>query len=186
MKKILIIIFIVLNIITMTSCSDSQKNNDNTEEDTMSLSEQQINSSNTKEDSMPLYVSIIQLIANPAEYHGKKVAVDGVANLEFEGTSVSLCIDNWYYMATKNALWLNFDSEIIDGELWYYINGERISEEDAQKYNGKYVLIEGTFDMNATGYRGGYSGGIKNITRFEDFSMSHRSTVIAPESTVEP
>ena len=159
MKKTSIIIFIMVNMLAMFSCSDEKKNN-----------------SENDEDGMPLSVSIIQLIANPAEYHGKKIRVKGVGNLSFEGTSVYLCIDNWYYLANKNAIWVSIDSEIVDNELWYYINGERISEEEAcKKYNGKYVLIEGTFDMYSTGYRGGYSGNIYDVTRYADWSSSNRS-----------
>ena len=157
MKKIFFTIFIIINIIALTSCSDQ-------------------NNSNNDEDIWPLDVSIIQLIANPAEYHGKKIKVRGVGDLSFEGTAVYLCIDNWYYLAGKNAIWVSIGSEIIDNKLWYYINGERISEEEAgQKYNGKYVLIEGTFDMYCTGHRGAFSGGIYDVTRFQDFSSSNRS-----------
>jgi len=156
MKKTLIIIFIMLNTIALTSCSDSKNNSDN------------------DEDIWPLDVSIIQLIANPSEYHEKKIRVKGVADLSFEGTAVYLCIDNWYYGVYKNAIWLNIDGEIVDNKLWYYINGERISEEEAQKYNGKYVLIEGAFDMYEVGHRGAFSGGIDDVTRFLDISSSNR------------
>ena len=164
MKKIFIIIFILLSIIVITSCSDKKKNSDN------------------EEDSIwPLDVSIIQLIANPTEYHGKNIRVKGVGDLSFEGTSVYLCIDNWYYGASKNAIWVDIDSEIMDNNLRYYINGRLISYDDAQKYNGKYVLIEGTFDMYETGHRGAFSGGISDITRFEDFSSSNRGTDFADD-----
>ena len=140
----------------MASCSDKKSNGNN------------------DKDNITLEVSIIQLIANPAEYHGKKIQIHGVGNLSYEGTSVYLSIDNWYYMSSKNAIWVSMDSEMIDGELWYYINGELISYEDAQKYNGKYVLIDGTFDMDETGHRGGFSGMIYDITRFSDFSDMYR------------
>ena len=153
MKKTVIIIFIIINIIAINSCSD-EKQNDN----------------HAEEDAWPLHVSIIQLIANPAEYHGKKILVEGVVDLSYEGTAVYLCIDNWYYLASKNAIWLKIPLEVIDDELWYYINGRLISEEDAREYNGKYVLIEGTFDMYDTGHRDLFSGGIFDITSFIDTS----------------
>jgi len=169
MKKTSFVILMVFIIIVTNSCSDEKNSN-----------------INNKEDGIPLEVSIIQLIANPTEYHGKKIAVKGVGSLAFEGTAIYLCTDNWYYLANKNAIWVNIDSEVINDELWYYINGERISENDAQKYNGKYVLVEGTFDMYETGHRGAFSGGIYNVTRFSDFSDSYRHDVNNPESTVEP
>jgi len=158
----------------MTSCSDSKKNNFDNDEDSTSLLDQQINSIDNDGEDFPLYVSIIKLIANPDEYHGKKIRIYGVGNIEFEGTAVYLCIDNWYYFVSKNAIWVSMEGEIVDNELWYYINGERISYEDAKKYNGKYVLIEGTFDMYETGHRDRYSGGIYNVTRFLDISNSNR------------
>jgi len=174
MKKTSIIIFIILNIMAVTSCSNSQKNNDAS----TSLYEQKMNNDSiNEEDDMPLYVSIIQLIANPAEYHGKKIAVHGVGNLAFEGTAVYFCIDNWYYVSTKNALWLSIGNEIMDDELWLYIGDKQISYEEAQKYNGKYVFIEGTFDMYETGHRGGYSGGIYDITRLDDFSNIYQQDI---------
>jgi len=163
MKKTLIIIIIILKIIAITACSDKENN------------------IYKEEDIIPLDVSIIQLISNPIEYHEKYIRVIGIGNLEFEGNSVYLCKDSWFNFVSKNALWLSIGGEIIDDELWYYINGELISEEDAQKYNGKYVLIEGTFDMNITGHRGLYSGGIYNINRF-DFWHFHRDMFNDPEN----
>ena len=158
MKKATIIILIISNIIAMISCSNKKNNEDNDEE------------------IIPIEVSIIQLIANPTEYHGKKIAVQGVGNISFEDTAVYLCEDNWCYLVTKNAVWLKIDWEVIDEELWFYINGEQISEEDAREYNGKYVFIEGTFDMYDVGHRGLFSGGIYDITRYEDFSDISRNT----------
>ena len=170
MKKIIIVMFIMLNIIAINACTDTQKNDIDNEEGSMDLYEQKMNNSDNAEDIIPLEVSIIQLIANPAEYDGKKIAVHGVGNLSYEGTSVYLCEDNWYYLATKNAIWLSIKTELIDGEWWYCIADKRISYDDAQEYNGKYVLVEGTFNMNTKGHRGGYSGVIYNITRFTDCS----------------
>jgi hypothetical protein len=134
----------------------------------------------TEKDEMPLRVPFIQLIANPAEYHGKKVKVKGVGNLSFEGTELYLCIDNWYYLS-GDAIWLNIPWEVVDYELWFYINGVWISEKEAQKYNGKYVLIEGTFNMHETGHRGLFAGGIYDITRFDDFSDVNQGLIDNPK-----
>jgi len=165
MKKIFTIIFIMLITITTNSCVDPQTNN-----------------SDYEEDNMPLGVSIIQLIANPVEYHGKKIRVDGVANLSVGARAIYLCTEHWYYMSNRNALWVSIESKYIDYEdgsyeHWYYINDEWVVYEDAQHYNGKYVLIEGTFDMYEIGNRGMFSGGIVNVTRFSDFSNFHRDII---------
>jgi len=170
MKKIVVVaIFILTNIIAMNSCFGFQTNDEENNENGIFPPEQ------TAEYEMPLSVPFIRLIANPAEYHGKKIRVKGVGNLSFEGTAVYLCIDNWYYLS-RDAIWVNIPQEVVDNKLWYYINGERISEEEAQKYNGKYVLIEGTFDMYDVGHRGLFSGGIYDVTRFDDFSDINRGT----------
>jgi len=181
MKKTFIIIFIVVNIIVMNSCSDWQKNNGDNDENSTSLSEPRMDNINNDEDIMPLEASIIQLIANPSEYHGKKIMVKGIGNLKYEDTSVYLCIDSWYYLATKNALWVDIDLEVNNNELWFNINGKRISEKDAQKYNGKYVLIVGIFDMYETGHMDLFSGGIYDVTRFSDFSDIYRGMEMNPE-----
>ena len=150
MKKTLIVILIVLNLFAITSCASPSKDNSG--------------------DEKSIDVSIIQLIANPAEYHGKRIKVYGVADLSYEGTSVYLCMDNWYYLTTQNAIWLRLNPEVVDDEMWYTIKGNRVSYDDAQKYNGKYVLIEGTFDMNITGHMGMFPVGIYNVTRLTDVS----------------
>jgi hypothetical protein len=177
MKKILIVMVIITNIFAMNSCSDSPQLYIDSEGNNMFLSDQKMDNIDNEEYDMILDVSIIQLIANPTEYHGKKIAIKGVGNLGFEDTAVYLCIDNWYHLATKNAIWINMNWEVADDELWYYINNKRISEEDAQKYNGKYVRIKGTFDMYDVGHRGLFSGGIYDITRFSDYSDINRGIV---------
>ena len=141
MKKAWIIIFIAITMIAINTCSDPRKNGDN------------------GEDLFPPYVSIIQLIAHPAEYHGRKIMVKGFVDLRFEGTAIFFCKDDLEYGATKNAIWLRMNYEMVDNEKWYYINGNLISNDDVKKYHGKYVFIVGTFDMYETGHLDFYSGG---------------------------
>jgi len=120
----------MLNINALTSCSEKNNN---------------------EENSMPLDVSLIQLIANPSDYHGKKIRISGVTQIDHSGVSVYFDKDGWYYLG-KEKLWVSIESKKIKNEntiyledmLWYYINDEWISYEDAQEYNGKYVIIEGS------------------------------------------
>ena len=99
-----------------------------------------------------IQVSIIALIANPEKYDGKRVQVIGVGYLEFESNAVYISRDDAEYV-NKNGLWVD-PSELT------------IPYEDAQKYNGKYVLIEGTFDKNNLGHLNLWSGAIVNVTRY--------------------
>ena len=99
-------------------------------------------------------VSIINLIATPEKYHSKRVRVIGVGHLEFEWNAVYLSRDDYQNDVDRNGLWL--------------VLGERATPyEEAQKFNGKYVIIEGTFDKNYTGHMGLWSGAITNITRYD-------------------
>ena len=110
--------------------------------------------SSNSANQRPEDVSIIQLIANPEKYHGKLVQVSGVGNLEFEGDYISLRKDDRKYGASKNALWISFDTDII-------------SYEEAQQYNGKYVIVRGIFDMYDPGHGSLFSGTIKNVSRYD-------------------
>src|SRR4026207_991872 len=87
----------------------------------------------------PTTASIVQLIANPKEYDGKLVRVIGFASVEFEGTAVYLHQDDYKYDIPKNGLWLALD---VEGQ---------------KQFDGKYVLIEGTFDAEHKGHRGLFS-----------------------------
>ena len=97
----------------------------------------------------PTSASLVQLIANPTAYDGKFVRVIGFASVKFEGTAVYLHQDDYKYHITKNGLWLAIDSE------------------QQQKFDQRYVLIEGTFDAESFGHRGLYSGAIRDIKRLQ-------------------
>lgn len=99
-------------------------------------------------------VSLIQLIANPEEYHGKFIRVIGVGNLEFEGNAVYVNKDDYKYNVFKNGVWIEFG----ENSLKY---------EDAVKYNGKYVIIEGIFNSEEKGHFGMWSGTIEKINRYD-------------------
>jgi len=92
-------------------------------------------------------VSIVQLIANSEKYHGKKVIITGYLNLEFEGNGIYLHKDDYLNSVYKNGLWCNIN--IVKYE----------------KFNKKYVVIEGVFNANNKGHMGLWSGSIEKITR---------------------
>ena len=100
-------------------------------------------------------VSMISLIANPEKYDNKMVTVIGVGNLEFEGNKVCLSKNDLDYHISGNCFWLELSEET--------------PYEEAKNLNGKYVIIEGTFDVKNKGHFGRYSGTITNITRYENW-----------------
>jgi hypothetical protein len=107
-----------------------------------------------KVDHSAIEVSIIQVIANPSDYHGQKIRVKGVGNAAYEGNGLYLNKNDWQYRVYTNGLWLQF--------------GEGATPfEKAGKYNGKYVIVEGIFNMDFKGHFSMYSGAIVDITRYE-------------------
>lgn len=103
-------------------------------------------------------VSIIQLIGDPSSHHGKKVLVKGVIQLEFEGNALYLSKDDRAFGISKNAVWISLDEAKIG-----------ISTEGLARLNGRYVLVEGTFDKSDTGHMGLFAGAIHKITRVRDW-----------------
>ena len=100
-------------------------------------------------------VSIIQLISNPELYHGKNVRVIGVVQIEFEGNSIYLSKDDLQYSIYKNGLWMDIDFERLGA-----------TRDDLLRFNGRYVLIEGYFNMNSLGHLVMWSGSIERIYRY--------------------
>jgi hypothetical protein len=92
-------------------------------------------------------VSMIQLIANPAQYHGKKVIVSGFLNIEFEGTAIYLHRDDYAFSQYRNGLWCTMNETLY------------------RKYNRRYVIMEGVFNRDMRGHLGLWSGSIEKIER---------------------
>jgi hypothetical protein len=100
----------------------------------------------------PVDVSMVQLIAEPKNYHGAAVRVIGFVKLDFEGTAIYLHKDDYKYGITKNGLWLEVTDEIY----------RKKTEIDQQ-----YVLLEGKFNANEMGHMGRWSGSIQQISRLQ-------------------
>lgn len=98
-------------------------------------------------------VSMIQLIANPEQYHGQLVRVIGVGNLEYEDNCISLSKEDLKYEAGNS--------------IWIELGPKAISYENARQYNGEYVIVEGVFDKDNCGHMGMFFGAITEISRYE-------------------
>jgi hypothetical protein len=92
-------------------------------------------------------VSMIRLIANPAQYHGKKVIISGFLNIEFEGTAIYLHRDDYAFSQYRNGLWCTMNETLYG------------------KYNRRYVIMEGVFNKDMKGHLGLWSGSIEKIER---------------------
>ena len=104
-------------------------------------------------------ISLVNLIATPERYDGKKIRVIGYLHLEFEGNGLYLHKDDYDFGISKNAIWADVNEKHPEiGKL--------------SKFSNQYVIIEGTFDSNMRGHMDANSGGIKNITRLEIWPIS--------------
>jgi hypothetical protein len=99
-----------------------------------------------------MWVSLIQIIANPRAFDQKRVAVKGYVVLEFEHQALYLSEADAKYVITSNGLWLDVNDAI-------YANRAR--------FNRRYVLVEGTFNARLRGHLSLFTGRIENIGRFE-------------------
>lgn len=120
-------------------------------------------------DDKAVSVSMIQIVANPGQWHKKVVHVAGVLVLEFEGDALYLSEPDAKNRITKNAVWVNIDygkfgipeEEPKDLEK-YKKAAERLFE--LRSLVGKYVYVEGVFNKDDKGHLGLFSGEL-NVTR---------------------
>lgn len=103
----------------------------------------------------PEEVSVISLLSTPEKYDGRFVRVIGVGCIKFEGYAFYLSKDDYKYNVTKNALWMDLDYKSLN-----------TSDKELEKWNGKYVLVEGIFNSKKNGHLNLFSGTIENVTRY--------------------
>ena len=100
-------------------------------------------------DSQP---TLLQLLVDPAKYHGRKVLVLGYCRLEFEGLAIYLHKED-YTHGLGNMVWLELDRKGIT----------------PARAKITYCLVAGTYNGNNRGHFGLYSGAIEQITRYESW-----------------
>jgi hypothetical protein len=94
----------------------------------------------------PVDVSLLQLIATPEQYSGKRVRVIGFCHLEFEGNGLYVHREDYERAIYKNAIWLEVGV-------------------DRRGLSDQYVLVEGTFDARDKGHLDLFSGSLTAVTR---------------------
>jgi hypothetical protein len=92
-------------------------------------------------------VSIVELLANPAQWHEKKVMVIGFAATGFEHSAIYLHRQDLEAGITTNGLWLELPADLPSASL----------------EKGEYVLVRGTFDAKAGGHLNGFNGTIHAV-----------------------
>jgi hypothetical protein len=105
-------------------------------------------------------VSIIQLIANPQTYDGKRIRIIGFLHLEFEGNAIYLHREDFLQALTKNALWIDVPNDMTRAQI--------------KAANDQYVICTGTFVAAMHGHLDLNSGEMAQITRLEVWTTPSR------------
>ncbi|MBR2445805.1 MAG: helix-turn-helix transcriptional regulator [Clostridia bacterium] len=105
-------------------------------------------------DNYVVDVSMTELIATPERYHGVKVRLTAVGNLDFEGNYISASTEAWENH-TNDRIWIELGEQLAP-------HGERL-----RRYNGEYVIIEGVFNMHDKGHFNMFQGALHDVTRYD-------------------
>jgi hypothetical protein len=100
-------------------------------------------------------VSVVQLIANPHAYDGKRVQFIGFLRLEFEGNAIYLHREDYEHQISKNALWINPPAQM--------------TKQERQAVDMHYVICSGVFEAAKHGHMGMFSGEVADITRLQSW-----------------
>ena len=94
-------------------------------------------------------VSLVELIARPEHWDGRKVRVRGFLNLQFEGNALYLHEVDWKEKLFSNAIWVHATPSM---------------REHHKLLNRRYVMIEATFDGEDKGHMGMFQGALRDIS----------------------
>jgi hypothetical protein len=100
--------------------------------------------------------SLIELIARPELYDGKRVRVIGFVNFEFEGNGLYISREDWEQDIFRNGVWIEPPSGF-----------QSDSAAAARHPNQRYVLVEATFRAGPGGHFGMWSGTLERVTRLD-------------------
>jgi hypothetical protein len=107
--------------------------------------------------------ALLELIARPELYDGRRVRVIGFVNFEFEGNGLYVSSEDWRRNIYRNGVWVD--------------PPDRFKTDSAPSQthpNQRYVLLEGTFSARRTGHLGMWSGSIEKVTRLEQWGEPPR------------
>jgi hypothetical protein len=103
-------------------------------------------------------VSVLQLIANPQPYDGKRVRFIGFLRLEFEGDAIYLHREDYEHQISRNALWINVPHDM--------------TKQEQQAVNMHYVICSGVFEASKHGHMGMFTGEITDVTRLQSWDRN--------------
>ena len=97
------------------------------------------------------FLSMIDLIANPELFDGKKVMVQGYVHFEFEGNAIYLHKEDFLYGISRNSLWLSLSSSKRADEF--------------SECQDSYALVRGPFKAGIGGHNDLASGELHDIAK---------------------
>jgi len=97
-------------------------------------------------------VSLLELIANPERFHGRRVSVRGYVRIEFEGNAIYLSKESFEARSMRDALWLAPAASSPFAK-------------PGATFGPGYANVVGRFDAFDRGHFGMYSGAIQDTTR---------------------
>ena len=98
-------------------------------------------------DTESVRVSLVQLIATPERFEGRKVVLRGFCRWGFEERAVYLHREDAELMNTANALWLDADAA------------------QNKDLDGRFVYVSGVFTGKSHGHLGAFPGEIRDIAQ---------------------
>jgi hypothetical protein len=107
-------------------------------------------------------VSLIQLIAQPEKFEGKRVRFIGFLRLEFEGNAIYLHREDVDHRIAKNGIWVDLPTDMTNQQ-----QGE---------VNMRYAICVGVFTARWQGHMGMFSGAIGNVRRLQFWFAQPRPT----------
>jgi hypothetical protein len=111
--------------------------------------------------------SLINVLANPERYDGKRISISGFLHYQFEDSALYFSKSDADYLITENAIWIRYgEKPIIDA---IECKGKsKASTSNLDYLDGHYVSLEGTFNMNERGHMGAFSGTLENVVRVSE------------------
>jgi hypothetical protein len=109
--------------------------------------------------------SLIQLLATPEKFTGKRVRVSGYLRVKFEGNALYLSKDAADYIISEHALWTDY----AEHPSLEPANPTKGKQPKLADFDARFVLIEGTFDALQRGHMGMFGGTIRDITRVMEY-----------------
>lgn len=114
--------------------------------------------------------SLVSVIANPDNFQGKVIAVEGFLHLKFEDSRLYICKEHADFLVTSNAIAIEVAEENVLLEPYSsYTNGQKVAlpkdkKRALQYFDNRYVLIVGT-------YR---DGGLSQVTRIQQLARAYK------------